>query len=126
MNALLVHPGNRRGVIRRSTPIARHVFETATAHDKRVQALGGAKNHAIVMPDADLDTAADAVASAAFGSAGQRCMAISAVVTVGGGTGDALVRGVVERGRELIRRPGLGRREPDGTTRDRAGAGAGG
>jgi malonate-semialdehyde dehydrogenase (acetylating) / methylmalonate-semialdehyde dehydrogenase len=106
VDALLVHPGVDAVSFVGSTPIARHVFETATSHDKRVQALGGAKNHAIVMPDADLDTAADAVASAAFGSAGQRCMAISAVVTVGAQTGDALVRGVVERGRELIVGPG--------------------
>jgi malonate-semialdehyde dehydrogenase (acetylating)/methylmalonate-semialdehyde dehydrogenase len=106
VDALLVHPGVDAVSFVGSTPIARHVFETATSHGKRVQALGGAKNHAIVMPDADLDTAADAVASAAFGSAGQRCMAISAVVTVGHETGDALVRGVVERGRELVIGPG--------------------
>ena len=103
---LLVHPGVDAVSFVGSTPIARHVFQTATSHGKRVQALGGAKNHAIVMPDADLETAADAVASAAFGSAGQRCMAISAAVTVGVQTGDALVRGVVERGRELIVGPG--------------------
>lgn len=106
VNALLVHPGVDAVSFVGSTPIARHVFETATSHGKRVQALGGAKNHAIVMPDADLDTAADAVASAAFGSAGQRCMAISAVVTVGSETGDALVRSIVERGRELRVGPG--------------------
>ncbi len=107
VNALLVHPEVDAVSFVGSTPIARHVFETATSHHKRVQALGGAKNHAIVMPDADLDTAADAVASAAFGSAGQRCMAISAVVTVGRELGDALVRGVVERGRELVVGPGF-------------------
>jgi malonate-semialdehyde dehydrogenase (acetylating)/methylmalonate-semialdehyde dehydrogenase len=106
VNALLVHPEVDAVSFVGSTPIARHVFHTATSHRKRVQALGGAKNHAIVMPDADLDTAADAVASAAFGSAGQRCMAISAVVAVGAQTGDALVAGVVERGRELIVGPG--------------------
>jgi malonate-semialdehyde dehydrogenase (acetylating)/methylmalonate-semialdehyde dehydrogenase len=106
VDALLVHPGVDAVSFVGSTPIARHVFQTATLHGKRVQALGGAKNHAIVMPDADLDTAADAVASAAFGSAGQRCMAISAVVTVGPEAGDALVRGVIERGRELVVGPG--------------------
>ncbi len=106
VDALLVHPGIDAVSFVGSTPIARYVFQTATTHGKRVQALGGAKNHAVVMPDADLDTAADAVASAAFGSAGQRCMAISAVVAVGAQTGDALVRGVVERGRELVVGPG--------------------
>ena len=106
VNALLVHPGVDAVSFVGSTPIARHVFETGTSHGKRVQALGGAKNHAIVMPDADLETAADAVASAAFGSAGQRCMAISAVVAVGQQTGDALVHGVVQRGRDLVVGPG--------------------
>jgi malonate-semialdehyde dehydrogenase (acetylating)/methylmalonate-semialdehyde dehydrogenase len=106
VDALLTHPGVDAVSFVGSTPIARHVFETGTAHGKRVQALGGAKNHAIVMPDADLHTAADAVASAAFGSAGQRCMAISAVVAVGQETGDALVREVVERGHELKVGPG--------------------
>ena len=67
-----------------STPIARHIHARATASGKRVQALGGAKNHAIVLPDADLDFASDHLVAAAFGSAGERCMAISAVVTVGG------------------------------------------
>ena len=66
-----------------STPIARHVYETGTAHGKRVQALGGAKNHMVVLPDADIDVAADAAVSAAYGSAGERCMAISVVVAVG-------------------------------------------
>ena len=66
-----------------STPIAQYVYETGTAHDKRVQALGGAKNHAVILPDADLDLAADAMVNAGFGSAGERCMAISACVAVG-------------------------------------------
>jgi malonate-semialdehyde dehydrogenase (acetylating) / methylmalonate-semialdehyde dehydrogenase len=65
-----------------STPIARYVYETGTAHGKRVQALGGAKNHMVVLPDADLDLAADAAVNAGFGSAGERCMAISVVVAV--------------------------------------------
>jgi malonate-semialdehyde dehydrogenase (acetylating)/methylmalonate-semialdehyde dehydrogenase len=83
-----------------STPIAQYVYATATAHGKRVQALGGAKNHAVVLPDADLDTAADALVSAGFGSAGERCMAISAVVAVGG-VGDELVAKIAERARAL-------------------------
>ena len=66
-----------------STPVARHIYERATALGKRVQALGGAKNHVVVLPDADLDVAADHITAAAFGSAGQRCMAISVVVAVG-------------------------------------------
>ena len=66
-----------------STPVAEHVYKTASAHGKRVQALGGAKNHLIVMPDADMEQAADALVGAGYGSAGERCMAISAVVTVG-------------------------------------------
>jgi malonate-semialdehyde dehydrogenase (acetylating)/methylmalonate-semialdehyde dehydrogenase len=66
-----------------STPIARHVYETATKHGKRVQALGGAKNHMVVLPDADIDGAADAAVSAGYGSAGERCMAVSVLVAVG-------------------------------------------
>ena len=68
-----------------STPIARYIHERGTANGKRVQALGGAKNHAIILPDADVDFAADHLAAAAFGSAGERCMAISAAVAVGDG-----------------------------------------
>jgi malonate-semialdehyde dehydrogenase (acetylating)/methylmalonate-semialdehyde dehydrogenase len=79
-----------------STPIARYVYETGTKAGKRVQALGGAKNHMIVLPDADLDMAADAAVSAAYGSAGERCMAISHVVAVGG-VGDALVEAIKAR-----------------------------
>ncbi|PHV68967.1 CoA-acylating methylmalonate-semialdehyde dehydrogenase [Williamsia muralis] len=79
-----------------STPIAQYVYSTATAHGKRVQALGGAKNHAIVLPDADLDLAADAMVNAGFGSAGERCMAISALVAVGG-IADELVAKIADR-----------------------------
>ena len=79
-----------------STPIARYVYETGTAHGKRVQALGGAKNHMVVLPDADLDTAADAAVSAGFGSAGERCMAISVVVAVDP-VGDDLVEAIASR-----------------------------
>ena len=74
-----------------STPIAEYVYQTGTANGKRVQALGGAKNHMIVMPDADLSQATDALMGAAFGSAGERCMAISVAVAVGDAVGDALV-----------------------------------
>ncbi|PIR14955.1 MAG: methylmalonate-semialdehyde dehydrogenase (CoA acylating) [Elusimicrobia bacterium CG11_big_fil_rev_8_21_14_0_20_64_6] len=74
-----------------STPIARHVYSTASAHGKRVQSMGGAKNHLIIMPDADLDQAADALMGAAYGSAGERCMAISVAVAVGKETADALI-----------------------------------
>ena len=90
VDALLAHPQVKAVSFVGSTPIARHVYETAARGGKRVQALGGAKNHAVVMPDADLDFAADAIAGAGYGSAGERCMAISAVVAVGG-IGDALV-----------------------------------
>ena len=83
-----------------STPIAKHVHETATKHGKRVQALGGAKNHAVVMPDADLDLAADHLSAAAFGSAGERCMAISVAVAVGDAA-DELVDKVGERARGI-------------------------
>jgi malonate-semialdehyde dehydrogenase (acetylating) / methylmalonate-semialdehyde dehydrogenase len=74
-----------------STPVAEYIYSTGTAHGKRVQALGGAKNHAIVMPDADLDNAVSALMGAAYGSCGERCMAISVAVAVGEETGDALV-----------------------------------
>lgn len=83
-----------------STPIAKYVYETATAKGKRVQALGGAKNHMIVLPDADLDLAADAAINAGFGSAGERCMAISALLAVGD-IADALVQKIAERARSL-------------------------
>jgi len=89
VEALLRHPGIASISFVGSTPVARFIYETATAAGKRVQALGGAKNHAVVMPDADVDIAADAISSAGYGSAGQRCMAISAVVAVGS-AGDAL------------------------------------
>ncbi|CAN5315530.1 CoA-acylating methylmalonate-semialdehyde dehydrogenase [soil metagenome] len=79
-----------------STPIARYIHERGTANGKRVQALGGAKNHAIIMPDADVEFAADHLAAAAFGSAGERCMAISAAVAVGS-AGDAIVAAVNQR-----------------------------
>jgi malonate-semialdehyde dehydrogenase (acetylating)/methylmalonate-semialdehyde dehydrogenase len=79
-----------------STPIAKYIYETGTRNGKRVQALGGAKNHMVVLPDADIDMAADAAVSAAYGSAGERCMAVSVVVAVGD-VGDPLVDAIKER-----------------------------
>jgi malonate-semialdehyde dehydrogenase (acetylating)/methylmalonate-semialdehyde dehydrogenase len=79
-----------------STPIARYIYESGTAAGKRVQALGGAKNHMVVLPDADIEMAADAAVSAAYGAAGERCMAVSVAVAVGG-VGDALVDAITSR-----------------------------
>src|SRR5439155_16809679 len=79
-----------------STPIAQYIYETGTRHGKRVQALGGAKNHMLVLPDADMELAADAAVSAGYGSAGERCMAISMVVAVGN-AGDRLVPLIKDR-----------------------------
>jgi malonate-semialdehyde dehydrogenase (acetylating)/methylmalonate-semialdehyde dehydrogenase len=91
VDALLAHPDVQAISFVGSTPIAEYVYRTATATGKRVQALGGAKNHMIVMPDADLDQAADALVGAAYGSAGERCMAISVAVAVGQFTADTLI-----------------------------------
>ena len=77
-----------------STPIAEYIYQTGTANGKRVQALGGAKNHAVVMPDANTETAVNALMGAAFGSAGERCMAISVAVAVGEDTADKLILGL--------------------------------
>ena len=90
VDALLTHPGVRAVSFVGSTPIAKYIYETGARHGKRVQALGGAKNHAVVMPDADLDYATEAIIGAGYGSAGERCMAISAIVAVGD-VADALV-----------------------------------
>ncbi len=83
VDAILAHPGIAAVSFVGSTPIAKYIYETGARHGKRVQALGGAKNHAVVLPDADLEFAADALIGAGYGSAGERCMAISAVVAVG-------------------------------------------
>ena len=83
VDALLAHKDIAAVSFVGSTPIAKYIYETGTANGKRVQALGGAKNHALVLPDADVDMAADAVVSAAYGSAGERCMALSVAVAVG-------------------------------------------
>jgi malonate-semialdehyde dehydrogenase (acetylating)/methylmalonate-semialdehyde dehydrogenase len=96
VDALLAHPGVAAISFVGSTPIAQYIYSTAAANGKRVQALGGAKNHMVVMPDADMDAAADALVSAAYGSAGQRCMAISASICVGGAA-DALIPKMQER-----------------------------
>ena len=104
VNALLDHPSVAAVSFVGSTPIARHVFERGHASVKRVQALGGAKNHAVVLPDADLDSTADALIGAGYGSAGERCMAISAVVVVG--DADPLVEAVATRARALRTGPG--------------------
>jgi malonate-semialdehyde dehydrogenase (acetylating)/methylmalonate-semialdehyde dehydrogenase len=106
VDAILDHPGISAVSFVGSTPIARYIYERGTSHGKRVQALGGAKNHAVVMPDADMDSAADALASAAYGSTGQRCMAISTAVAVGR-AGDALVEKLLERATSLRTGPGL-------------------
>ena len=96
VNALLSHPDVDAVSFVGSTPVARHVYETGTRNGKRVQALGGAKNHMVVLPDADVDAAADAAVSAGFGSAGERCMAISVVVAVGA-VADSLVEAIAAR-----------------------------
>ncbi|WEN43573.1 Putative 3-oxopropanoate dehydrogenase [Thauera sp. GDN1] len=100
VDALLAHPDVAAVSFVGSTPIARHIHETAARHGKRVQALGGAKNHMVVMPDADLDQAADGLIGAAYGSAGERCMAISVAVAVGS-IADELVARVKARAQVL-------------------------
>jgi malonate-semialdehyde dehydrogenase (acetylating)/methylmalonate-semialdehyde dehydrogenase len=110
VDALLEHPGIRAVSFVGSTPIAKYVYEKATAAGKRVQSLGGAKNHMLVLPDADLDLAADAAINAGFGSAGERCMAISALVVVEP-VADALVAKIEARMSTLT--TGDGRRSCD-------------
>ena len=109
VDTLLGHPDIAAISFVGSTPIARYVYETATANGKRCQALGGAKNHMIVLPDADIDMAADAAVSAGYGSAGERCMAVSMLVAVGG-VADELVAAIKERIPAVKVAPGL---EPD-------------
>jgi malonate-semialdehyde dehydrogenase (acetylating)/methylmalonate-semialdehyde dehydrogenase len=105
VDALLEHPDVAAVSFVGSTPVAEHVYRTASAHGKRVQALGGAKNHMVVMPDADLDQATEALMGAAYGSAGERCMAISVAVAVGD-IGDELVRRLAARVQALRIGPG--------------------
>ncbi|WP_336159294.1 CoA-acylating methylmalonate-semialdehyde dehydrogenase [Amycolatopsis sp. VC5-11] len=106
VDALLDHPDVAAVSFVGSTPIARYVHERATASGKRVQALGGAKNHAVVLPDADLENAAEHLVSAAYGSAGQRCMAISVAVAVGD-VAEPLVKLIGEKARAIKVGPGL-------------------
>ncbi len=101
VDALLADPRVQAVSFVGSTPVARHVHATAAAHGKRVQAMGGAKNHLVVLPDADLDVAVDALIGAAYGSAGERCMAVSVAVPVGERTADALVERLAPRVRAL-------------------------
>ncbi|MFG2892785.1 CoA-acylating methylmalonate-semialdehyde dehydrogenase [Streptomyces sp. NPDC048248] len=105
VDAILEHPGIAAVSFVGSTPIARYIHTTGTANGKRVQALGGAKNHMLVLPDADLDLAADSAINAAYGSAGERCMAISVVVAVGD-TADPLIGKIKERADKLRIGPG--------------------
>ena len=110
VDALLEHPEVASISFVGSTPIAKYVYETGTSHGKRVQALGGAKNHMLVLPDADLDLVADSAVNAGFGSAGERCMAISVIVAVDS-VADELISKISERVAGLT--VGDGRREPD-------------
>ncbi|HEX4587807.1 MAG TPA: CoA-acylating methylmalonate-semialdehyde dehydrogenase [Mycobacterium sp.] len=107
VDELLTNPRIKSVSFVGSTPIASYVYQTGTAHGKRVQALGGAKNHAVILPDADLDLAADAMVNAGFGSAGERCMAISAAVAVGP-IADDLVAKISERARAIRTGDGTG------------------
>jgi malonate-semialdehyde dehydrogenase (acetylating)/methylmalonate-semialdehyde dehydrogenase len=102
VNALLTDPRIQAVSFVGSTPIAQHVYETAAKHGKRVQAMGGAKNHLVVLPDADLDQVVESLMGAAYGSAGERCMAISVAVVVGDETANALVPRLAERVKRLV------------------------
>ncbi len=101
VDAILHHPDIKAVSFVGSTPIASYVYATGTAAGKRVQALGGAKNHMVIMPDADMDKAADALMGAGYGSAGERCMAVSVAVPIGERTADALIEALAPRVRAL-------------------------
>jgi malonate-semialdehyde dehydrogenase (acetylating)/methylmalonate-semialdehyde dehydrogenase len=101
VDTLLAHPDVAAISSVGSTPVAKHIYETATRHGKRVQALGGAKNHAVVLPDADLAFTAEQITGAAFGSTGQRCMAISVVIAVGDKTADSLIALIKQKANDL-------------------------
>ncbi len=105
VDAILEHPGIQAVSFVGSTAIAEYIYRTGTAHGKRVQALGGAKNHAVIMPDADMEKTTDALMGAAYGAAGERCMAISVAVAVGG-VGDKLIDMLAPRVRGLKINPG--------------------
>lgn len=106
VDAILTHPDISAVSFVGSTPVASYIYSTAAASGKRVQALGGAKNHMVVMPDADMNQASDALIGASYGSAGQRCMAVSVAVAVGDETADSLVEKLVPRIQELKIGPG--------------------
>ncbi|MBD8526572.1 CoA-acylating methylmalonate-semialdehyde dehydrogenase [Pseudomarimonas arenosa] len=106
VDAILEHPEINAVSFVGSTPIAKYIYETGCRHGKRVQALGGAKNHMVIMPDADLDQAADALMGAGYGSAGERCMAISVAVAVGDEVADQLIARLAPRVRALKIGPG--------------------
>jgi malonate-semialdehyde dehydrogenase (acetylating)/methylmalonate-semialdehyde dehydrogenase len=106
VDAILTHPGIAAVSFVGSTPVAEYIYKTGTDHGKRVQALGGAKNHMVVMPDADLDMAVDALIGAGYGSAGERCMAVSVAVPVGDKVADALIERLAPRVRQLKIGPG--------------------
>ncbi len=106
VDAILHHPGIAAVSFVGSTPIARYIYSTATSTGKRCQALGGAKNHMIIMPDADIDQTVDALMGAGFGSAGERCMAISVAVTVGEGTAEKVLAKLEPKVRALKIGPG--------------------
>ena len=116
VDAILEHPDIAAVSFVGSTPIARYIYETGTKNGKRVQALGGAKNHMIVLPDADIDMAADAAISAGYGSAGERCMAIATIVAVGD-VADPLVEAITARLPKVKVGPGLRSRGRDGSAR---------
>jgi len=105
VDAILNHPGINAVSFVGSTPIAKYIYETCARNGKRVQALGGAKNHAVVLPDADMEFTADALIGAAYGSAGERCMAISAVVAVGAAAGP-LVKLLEQKAKKIVVGPG--------------------
>ncbi len=106
VDALLSHPDVAAISFVGSTPVAEYVWRTGTAHNKRVQALGGAKNHMVIMPDADLDQAVDALYGAAYGSAGERCMAVSVAVPIGEEVADRLIEKLAPRVRQIRIGPG--------------------
>ena len=101
VDTLLTHPKVAGVSFVGSTPVAEYIYQTASNHGKRVQALGGAKNHMVIMPDADMEQATDALMGAAYGSAGERCMAISVAVAVGDETADALIKRLAPRVEKL-------------------------
>lgn len=106
VNGLLEHPDVAAVSFVGATPTAEYIYRTGCAHNKRVQALGGAKNHMVILPDADMDQASDAIMGAAYGSAGERCMAISVAVAVGDGVADQLIERLAPRVRALKVGPG--------------------